>query len=401
MKRSVQHAFSLSGIQIPFGADTIENTQSIQSLSQTDYCGNFIYEDAQLSRILTPEGYIETTDSTGSTANTGNWRFSYFLKDHLGNVRARIACPDFSSPIPSSAPSSPPTSPAYTLLDTTDYYPFGLEISSPEGLLTSGNNPYLYNGKELDRMHGLDMYDYGARFYDATLGRWHVIDAMTESYYSWTPYKYAMCNPIMYIDPNGLWDVTVHAYNNREQYGYGVAIVTDRHGNEVARYDVRVNGQHHDRKAKNGDTPTGVYDIPDENMWMSGGSVASYGPNHRLILNPESGEAEESGRKEFRMHGGRQSEDDWEQEPDEPLQKTNGCIRMYDDDIADMKTITDELMANDPEEVGGQVEVINDLKQNTNAGKDNYVEINTTYSVPKAELEYWKNLVNNLFNGNE
>jgi hypothetical protein len=119
MKRSVQHAFSLSGIQIPFGADTVENTQSIQSFSQTDYCGNFIYEDGQLSRILTHEGYIETTDSNGSIANAGNWRLTYFLKDHLGNVRARIAAPNFNSPIPSPPPSSPPSSPAYTLLDTT------------------------------------------------------------------------------------------------------------------------------------------------------------------------------------------------------------------------------------------------------------------------------------------
>lgn len=203
MKRSVQHAFSLSGIQIPFGADTIENTQSIQSLSQTDYCGNFIYEDAQLSRILTPEGYIETSDSTGSTANTGNWRFSYFLKDHLGNVRARIACPNFSSPIPSSATSSPPSSPAYTLLDTTDYYPFGMEISSPEGLLTSGNNPYLYNGKELDRMHGLNMYDYGWRFYDPQLGRFHTQDRYTENFSSWSPYHYANNNPILNVDIMG------------------------------------------------------------------------------------------------------------------------------------------------------------------------------------------------------
>ena len=203
MKRSVQHAFSLSGIQIPFGADTVENTQSIQSFSQTDYCGNFIYEDGQLSRILTHEGYIETTDSNGSIANAGNWRLTYFLKDHLGNVRARIAAPNFNSPIPSPPPSSPPSSPAYTLLDTTDYYPFGLEISTPEGLLTSGNNPYLYNGKELDRMHGLNMYDYGARFYDAALGRWYIVDRFAEKYTNLTLYHYAANNPILYIDING------------------------------------------------------------------------------------------------------------------------------------------------------------------------------------------------------
>lgn len=30
--------------------------------------------------------------------------------------------------------------------------------------------PYKYGGKELDRMHGLDLYDYSARQYDAALG---------------------------------------------------------------------------------------------------------------------------------------------------------------------------------------------------------------------------------------
>ncbi|MDY0083090.1 MAG: L,D-transpeptidase, partial [Ignavibacteriaceae bacterium] len=194
--------------------------------------------------------------------------------------------------------------------------------------------------------------------------------------------------------------ITVHAYNDRAKYGYGVAVVTDRHGNEVARYNVRVNGQHNDRMAPNGDTPTGTYDIPNKNMWMSGGSKVSYGPNDRLKLDPESGEACESGRTEFRMHGGRQGENDTKQEPDEPLQKTNGCIRMYDDDIANMKTITDGLMENDTEEVGGQVTVVNDLVQENNTGDNNSVEINVTYNVPQEEKGYWENYVSNLLNEN-
>ena len=44
-----------------------------------------------------------------------------------------------------------------------------------------GAQSYKYNGKELDRMHGLDWYDYGTRYYDAVLGRWMCVDPLAEN----------------------------------------------------------------------------------------------------------------------------------------------------------------------------------------------------------------------------
>ena len=48
--------------------------------------------------------------------------------------------------------------------------------------------PYKYNGKKLDTKKGLNLYGYGARQYDAVLGRWHAIDPSSEKYYGTGPY---------------------------------------------------------------------------------------------------------------------------------------------------------------------------------------------------------------------
>ncbi|NLD49330.1 MAG: RHS repeat-associated core domain-containing protein, partial [Clostridiaceae bacterium] len=113
------------------------------------------------------------------------------LKDHLGNVRAVF---DYSK-----------------LQSENHYYPFGLPIhnlcttTAPEGK----ENRYLYNGKELQDDLGLNWMDYGARFYDAGIGKWHSGDPLADKYFSLSPYSYCANNPIIFIDPDGK-EITVN-----------------------------------------------------------------------------------------------------------------------------------------------------------------------------------------------
>ena len=126
--------------------------------------------------------------------------FIYYAQDHLGNNRTV-------------------ENESGTIEQVNHYYPFG-GIFNDVGF-DSELQPYRYNGKELDRMGGLNTYDYGARQYFSSLPTWDRMDPLCEDNYAVSPYAYVRNNPMLYTDLYGLLEYPADSvdwknYNTQE-----------------------------------------------------------------------------------------------------------------------------------------------------------------------------------------
>ena len=205
------HYTAPANIHVSMG-DDYDIEHSFLAADSTDYLlgGSVVFTNNRFSKILFDGGYI----SNDGYVNTYNARpndflwpeeedsldmakenpfdvvddeelvFRFYVKDHLGNNRMVIDSEG-------------------NVLQRTDYYPYGTPFYEPSTVNNSALQQYKYNGKELDVMHGLNTYDYGARQYYSVLPIWDRPDPLAEDCYPYSPYMYCLGNPMNAIDPDG------------------------------------------------------------------------------------------------------------------------------------------------------------------------------------------------------
>lgn len=182
-KLAVEHSVALPNVTWAFGVEPDLSQHTAIFAGHTDYLlgGTLVVQEGTTKKLLFDGGYAKAERASPNSVTYG-YTLSYYNKDHLGNNRAVV-------------------NQSGTIEQITHYYPFGGIIAD----LSSGQDvqPYKYNGKELDRMHGLDWYDYGARNYDAAIGSWPTVDPLCEKYYSLSPYNYCGNNPVKFVDVKG------------------------------------------------------------------------------------------------------------------------------------------------------------------------------------------------------
>ena len=215
-----------------------------RSLSRTEYRGNLVCADDTLKYILFDGGLIAMDGASPE--------YLFFLRDHLGSVRV-VARSDgkvvqvnhyypygmayASGRMSGNAEAHPVTGEGGNVIDgdlEIGGGTGGMELARP-----GASQPYRFLGNELYTSNSLGLYDFSARMYDPSLGRFLSVDPMAETCLNMTPFAYCGNNPIIRVDPEGeIWHIVGGAVVGAVLEG-GSALIQGKTGKEIGAAAVR------------------------------------------------------------------------------------------------------------------------------------------------------------------
>ena len=184
-----------------FEAQSGSNFEAVQDATIVgdiqDYVDGIEYKNGTFEAIYHAEGRVTTIN--------GSLKYEYALRDHLGNTRLMFCDKTGPQGVPDGVITQSLSGETSEVTQEQHFYPFGMAMEGTWSNTPSvSDNKYQFGGKELNSDFGLDWMDFGARMYDAALGRWSTIDPMAEKYAPLSPYNYTLNNPIRFIDPDGM-----------------------------------------------------------------------------------------------------------------------------------------------------------------------------------------------------
>ena len=201
-KLRVVHLTAVPNITVAMGQTRELAPSEILAADSTDYLlgGMLTMRDGRIDRYQFDGGYCQAMPSA-INASQDYFTFYYYDRDHLGSVRQVILANGTNKG---------------TLVQKMDYYPSGLRFC--DGNSDGDVQPVRFSGKELDRMHGLGTYDFGARQYNPVTMRWDRMDPLCEKYYSISPYTYCGGDPVNFVDPDGRYVLMMFNKDLNELY---------------------------------------------------------------------------------------------------------------------------------------------------------------------------------------
>jgi len=267
----------------------------------------------ELRIIPTSEGYYDTLLGLyiyNYVDHLGNVRIGYADSDHDGTIRGRDTRVSNCYPTGDGGMACIDQFIPGEIVSNNTYYPFGMLFDHNIQAVSENAYKYKYNGKELQET---GMYDYGARFYMPDIGRWGVIDPLSETSRRWSVYTYAYNNPIRFIDPDGRSGKDWYENNltkniewhdgsderkgetnlTQKAEGKQIAIIEqDNSGNVVNTNMLNSDGS----ITRNGETVTNGYSVTT----VADRTITSRQP-WEAVLNADGGEPGQGGNPGFRF----------------------------------------------------------------------------------------------------